>query len=84
MHVFKGRQYAQKYNKFKYKEEVTIIDEIHNGTFAFVIGETPLKVHVCLPSGSTRTLYKCDVHGMKKLLTDTSKFKEVADNIDEE
>ena len=79
--VFKGSRYAQKYEEFKYREEVTIISGKHNGTSAFVIGETPLKMHVCFPSGITSTLYKCDVRSMKKLLTDTSAVAEVVDDV---
>ena len=64
MRVFKGRRYAQKYDQFTYKEEVKIVAGKHSGVSAFVIGETPHKVHVCLPSGNTSTLYKADVRGL--------------------
>ena len=85
MRVFKGRWYAQKYDEFKYKEEVTIVGGKHNGTSAFVIGETPLKVHVCLPSGSTSTLFKSDVRGRKKLLADAETSQvEVSKTVDDE
>ena len=41
MRLFKGRRYAQKYDKFKYREEITIIRGRHKGASAFVIGEPP-------------------------------------------
>ena len=64
MRVFKGRCYAQKYDQFTYKAEVKIVAGKHSGVSAFVIGETPHKVHVCLPSGNTSTLYKADVRSL--------------------